>query len=57
MKRLLILAMLAAALAAFTGCTSMRTPSSGAHANKVFYNTVFGISIDSAVSGDGIMPK
>ncbi len=52
-----VLSMLAALfiVATFTGCGSLRTPSSGENANKVYYNTFFGISIESAVYGDGII--
>ena len=39
----------------FTGCGSARTPTSGARAKNVWYNTFFGISIESAVYGDGLV--
>lgn len=38
-----------------TGCGSLRTPD-GPRNNKVWYNTVFGLSIESALWGDGIIP-
>ena len=41
--------------AIFTGCGSARTPTSGARTNYVWYNTFFGISIESAVYGDGLI--
>ena len=46
-----------AMLTMMTGCYSMRTPSSGERSNKVWYNTFFGVSIESAVYGDGILVK
>jgi len=42
-------------VATLTGCGSLRTPGSGVNANKVYYSTMFGISIESAVCGDGII--
>ena len=56
MKKALVLAALAIAALALTGCGSMRTPA-GANNNKIWYNTFFGISIESAVYGDGIIVK
>ena len=40
---------------AFAGCGSARTPTSGARSKNVYYNTFFGISIESAVYGDGLV--
>ena len=54
MKKLVMLAALAAVLTVLTGCGSMRTPA-GANNNKIWYNTFFGVSIESAVYGDGII--
>ena len=54
MKKLVLLAAAVATLVAVTGCGSLRTPS-GANNEKVWYNTFFGISIESAVYGDGII--
>ena len=54
MKKLVMLAALAAVLTVLTGCGSLRTPA-GANNNKIWYNTFFGISIESAVYGDGII--
>ena len=54
MKKLAMLTALAALVLTLTGCTSMRTPS-GANNGKIWYNTLFGISIESAVYGDGII--
>ena len=39
----------------FTGCGSMRTPTSGARSKNVYYNTFFGITIEGAVYGDGLV--
>ena len=39
----------------FSGCGSARTPTAGPRNNYVWYNTFFGISIDSAVYGDGLI--
>ena len=55
MKKLLILAVAVIAAVAFTGCGSLRTPVRGKRANKVYYNTVFGLSIESGVYGDGFI--
>ena len=56
MKKLALLATVAAILVSLTGCGSLRTPA-GANNNKIWYNTFFGISFDSAVNGDGIIVK
>ena len=55
MKKLLIIAVAAIAAVAFTGCGSARTPLSGKRAKNVYYNTFFGISLESAVYGDGLI--
>ena len=39
----------------FTGCGSLRTPTSGSRSKNVYYNTFFGISLESAVYGDGLV--
>lgn len=55
MKKIaLVLAALMVAVA-FTGCGSARTPLKGDRSKVVWYNTVFGISIESAVYGDGLI--
>ena len=54
MKKLVLIAAIAAMLASLTGCGSIRTPA-GKNNNKIWYNTFFGISIESAVYGDGII--
>ncbi len=56
MKKLVMLAALAAVLTVLTGCGSLRTPA-GPNNQKVWYNTFFGVSIESAVYGDGIIVK
>ena len=57
MKKILILAAVAGVLTAMTGCGSLRTPASGEHSKQVYYNTFFGISIESLVYGDGLVVK
>ena len=55
MKKLLIVAAVAMTALALTGCMSLRTPTSGARSKNVYYNTFFGISLESAVYGDGLI--
>jgi hypothetical protein len=55
MKKLMILAAACVAAVAFTACGSARTPTTGPRYNNVYYNTFFGISIESAVYGDGLV--
>jgi len=55
MKSFLTLIAAVALAVTLTGCGSLRTPSGGANANKVYYSTFFGISVESAVYGDGII--
>lgn len=55
MKKLLILGLAAVVAVVVSGCGSMRTPTSGARSNNVYYRTFFGLSIESAVYGDGIV--
>ena len=54
-KALLIAAVAAISVLALTGCGSLRTPKSGARSGNVYYNTFFGISLESAVYGDGLV--
>ncbi len=54
-KVVLVLAAIAIATVV-TGCGFLRTPKSGPCADKVYYRTFYGISIESAVYGDGILP-
>ena len=55
MKKLLLLCAVAALTLTVTGCCSLRTPTSGKNADKVYYHTDFGISIESAIYGDGLI--
>ena len=55
MKKLLFAAVAALMLCAVTGCGSMRTPKSGANSGYTYYHTFFGISLESAVYGDGLV--
>lgn len=55
MKKILVLAAAVAMVGLLAGCGSARTPLSGARAKNVWYNTFFGISIESAVYGDGLI--
>ena len=55
MKSFLTLIAAVALIVTLTGCGSLRTPSSGENANKVYYSTFFGVSIESAVYGDGLI--
>ena len=57
MKKFFLTLAAVATLVAVTGCNSLRTPSTGEHANKVYYWTFFGISIESAVYGDNLLVK
>ena len=55
MKKLLFVAAAALMLCAVTGCGSLRTPD-GPRKDKVWYSTFFGLSVESALWGDGIIP-
>ena len=55
MKKFLTLIAATALVAMLTGCGSLRTPTDGPNANNVYYSTFFGISIESAIYGDGII--
>ena len=54
MKKAILLVAAAALLGLMTGCGSLRTPS-GANNQKIYYQTFFGISIESLVYGDGLI--
>ena len=54
MKKILMLAAVVGITFALTGCGSLRTPV-GERNGKVYYNTFFGLSLDSAVQGDGFV--
>ena len=55
MKKLVLFGIVAALMVLATGCGSARTPIKGSRANNVWYNTFFGISIESLVYGDGLI--
>ena len=55
MKKLMLAAVAALMVCAITGCGSARTPLSGERSKVVWYNTFFGLSIESAVYGDGLI--
>lgn len=55
MKKMMVLAAAALVAVAVTGCGSARTPVTGPRNMNTFYNTFFGISIESAVYGDGLI--
>ncbi len=57
MKKTAMLFAIVAAAAMVSGCTSLRTPASGERAGKVYYETFMGLSIESAVYGDGFVVK
>lgn len=42
-------------LGALTGCGSMRTPTAGPRSKNVYYQTFFGLTIEGAVYGDGLI--
>ncbi|MBO7146165.1 MAG: hypothetical protein J6W81_00265 [Lentisphaeria bacterium] len=56
MKKLLVVVAFAAIACAMSGCGSLRTPV-GENNKKIYYNTFFGLSLDSAVQGDGFVVK
>lgn len=55
MKKIAMLVALVATAVAMSGCSSLRTPATGERAGKVYYNTFMGLSIESAVYGDGFL--
>ncbi len=55
MKKFILTLAALATLVAVTGCYSLRTPATGERAKNVYYWTFFGISIESAVAGDGLV--
>ena len=57
MKKVFLALAALATLLAMTSCGSLRTPTNSANNNTVWYNTFFGVSIESAVYGDGIIVK
>ena len=57
MKKLLLALAAIATIVTMTSCGSLRTPTEGPNNKKVWYDTFFGVSIESAVYGDGILVK
>ncbi len=55
MKKLMLLAVAALIICGVSGCGSLRTPKKGERSKYVYYHTFFGISLESAVYGDGIV--
>ena len=55
MKKFLMVLTLAVVALALSGCGSARTPLEGPRSKNTYYNTFFGISIESAVYGDGLV--
>ena len=55
MKKLALFAAAAIVALSITGCGSARTPTSGPRAKNTYYHTFFGVSIESAVYGDGLI--
>ncbi len=55
MKKVLMFAAALAAVAAISGCGSFRTPKEGKYNQTVYYSTFFGISLESAIYGDGLI--
>ena len=55
MKKLMMVVAVAALAFALTGCGSLRTPKTGPRSKNVYYSTFFGLSIESAVYGDGLI--
>ena len=57
MKKLMLAGIAALMVLAVSGCGSSRTPRTGNNSKWVYYNTFFGMSIESAVYGDGFFVK
>ena len=55
MKKFFLAIAALATLVAVTSCGSLRTPPNNARTDKVWYYTFFGISVESAVYGDGLV--
>ena len=55
MKKALIVLGAVLAISALSACGSARTPIEGPRAKNTYYNTFFGISIESLVYGDGLI--
>ena len=57
MKKFFLAVAAIATLVAVSSCGPIRTPSNSANTDKVWYDTFFGVSIESAVYGDGVLVK
>ena len=57
MKKFMLFAVAALIVYAVSGCGSLRTPKNGDRSKYVYYNTFFGLSIESGVYGDGFIVK
>ena len=55
MKKFMLFAVAALIVCAVSGCGSLRTPKKGDRSKYVYCHTFFGISIESAVYGDGLV--
>jgi len=55
MKKFLMITLLAALACTMSGCCSLRTPMKGKNRNNVYYFSFFGLSLESAVYGDGFV--
>ncbi len=55
MRKIVILIALVASIMVMSGCSSLRTPTKGPRAGNVYYSTFMGLSIESAVYGDGFV--
>ena len=55
MRKMLMIAAATVLVGALAGCGSLRTPTKGPRKNNVYYSTFFGLSLESAVYGDGII--
>ncbi|MCQ2379599.1 MAG: hypothetical protein MJ025_01570 [Victivallaceae bacterium] len=55
MKKIMMMLGAALVVSTLAGCGSLRTPGEGKNADKVYYCTFFGLSIESAVYGDGFI--
>ncbi len=55
MKKITMFMAAAVLAVALTACGSLRTPAAGPRSGNVYYHTFFGLSIESAVYGDGFM--
>lgn len=57
MKKVILTLVVLATMLSLSGCCSFRTPTEGPNSGNVFYSTFFGLSIESAAGGDGLLVK